>query len=194
MLNTHKIIGIAAAAIAVAMAFSFRSIPARAYDLQHARAQRDLTPALQKSLQDKLSDVAELYFEAQDANRADGKKYVDLQQRFEYLPNYGPNGQLVVSCKLGGAEYNPVKSGSSKGAATGVLKYLVFTYALEHGKWVEYQKPKWESQSLGVQAGHEMTKHIERGDEAKAAAEKRAAARRAAAAAAAAQKAADKAQ
>ncbi|MGH7815254.1 MAG: hypothetical protein ACREQI_14770 [Candidatus Binataceae bacterium] len=181
----------AVAAIAAAMALSIRAIPARAYDLQHARAQRDLTPALQKSLEGKLSDVAEPYFDEQDERKSGGKTYVDLQQRFEYLPTYGPHHELVVSCKLGGAEYNPKKPGGSKGAATGMLKYLVFTYALEHGKWVQYAKPKWESQSLGGGAAKEMTRAVLRGDRERAAAEKAAAARRAAAAAAGAQKAAN---
>ena len=84
-------------------------------DLRHARAQKDLTPALQQSLQDKLSDVAEPYFDEQDEKKAKGQVYLDLQQKFEYLPTYGPHNHLVVSCKLGGVEYDPTKTGNRQG-------------------------------------------------------------------------------
>ncbi|MGO9450009.1 MAG: hypothetical protein ACLQDV_03015 [Candidatus Binataceae bacterium] len=189
---TTKTITSAAANLAAALLIRAAAAPARAVDFHNPRAERDLTPALQKSLSDKVSDEAGTYFDEQDQKRAAGKPYVDLQQKFEYLPNYGPHNQLVVSVKLGGAEYDPSKPGSSKGASTGTLKYLVFTYALQKNTWVELNKPKWESQALGAKAAAQMTKHQEIGDQRKAANEKAAQARAAAAAAAAAaQKAAD---
>ena len=142
----------AAAVMAAALLLAAPIPAARAQHLPYSRMHRDLTPALQKALNDKVSDQAGPYLDKEDEKKQQGKTYTDLQQKFEYLPNYGPRGQLVVSVKLGGAEYNPAKSGSSKGAATGTLRYLVFTYALDKGKWVEVAKPKWESQKLGEQA------------------------------------------
>ncbi|HKF30479.1 MAG TPA: hypothetical protein VKB29_14650 [Candidatus Binataceae bacterium] len=184
---------VSAAAIVAAALFTLGPFAsAWAVDFRNPRAQRDLTPALQRSLTDKVSDVAGPYFDEQDRKKAAGKPYVDLQQKFEYLPNYGPHNQLVVSVKLGGVEYDPTKSGSSKGASTGTLRYLVFTYALANGNWVEMNKPKWEMQALGAKAGEQMTRNQARGDQRAAAIEKaRQTKAAAAAAAAAAQKAAN---
>lgn len=186
-----KIRFLSAVAFAAALFFSTGGALAQTMDLRHARAQKDLTPKVQQSLQDMLSDVAEPYFVAEGEKKAKGLKYTDLQQKFEYLPNYGPHNRLVVSCKLGGAEYDPNKPGTSKGHATGTLKYLVFSYALQKGKWVQAAKPKWESQDLGVAGAKKMNQNIARGEQRKAAVEK-SMKTRAAAAASAAQKAADR--
>ncbi|HEY9158900.1 hypothetical protein [Candidatus Binatus sp.] len=184
---------LSAAALAAALSFSPGASRAYAMDLRHARAQKDLSPALQQSLQDKLSDVAEPYFAEQDEKKAKGQLYLDLQQKFEYLPTYGPHNHLVVSCKLGGVEYDPTKKGTAKGLATGKLKYLVFTYELDAGQWVSIAKPKWESQDLGVAGARQMRQNLARGEQHKAAMEKAAQTRAAAsAAAAAAQKAANR--
>jgi hypothetical protein len=174
-------------------AFSPSTTPsAYAMDMQHARAQKDLTPALQQSLQDMLSEVSGPYFDAEEAKKAKNQKYLDLQQKFEYLPTYGPHGALVVSCKLGGVEYDPTKPGTAKGSPTGMLKYLVFTYALQNKKWVSVAKPKWEEQDLGPEGRKKMTEGLQRGEARKAAIEKTQKTHAAAAAAAAAaQKAAD---
>jgi hypothetical protein len=183
-------------AVALAAAFFFPPCFSRGQtmDLQHARAQKDLTPALQQSLQDKLSDVSGPYFDEQDEKKAKGQVYIDLLQKFEYLPTYGPHNHLVVSCKLGGVEYNPVKPGTTKGLATGNLKYLVFTYALENGQWVSVTKPKWETQNLGAAGAAQMRKNLARGEQRQATMEKSAETHAAAAAAAAAaQRAADRA-
>ncbi|HUA32344.1 MAG TPA: hypothetical protein VMA09_01970 [Candidatus Binataceae bacterium] len=182
-----------AAALAAALLFAFPAPRALAYDMRRPmREQKDLPPALIQSLQDHLSDEAGPYFDEQDKRKADKQTYVDLQMKFEYLPTYGPHHQVTVSAKMGGAEYDPNKPGSSKGAATGTLKYLVFTYALENGKWVEIAKPKWEKQALGAAAGAKMTGNIARGDKRQAAQQKAAQTHAAAAAAAAAaQQAAD---
>jgi hypothetical protein len=186
---------VSAVALAAALFFPLKTSLANAYDLQHARAQKDLTPALEQSLQDKLSDVSGPYFDDQDQKKAKGQVYIDLLQKFEYLPTYGPHNHLVVSCKLGGVEYDPSKKGSNpKGFATGKLKYLVFTYALDGGQWVSVAKPKWESQDLGAAGGAQMRQNLARGEQRKAAMEKTAQTHAAAAAAAAAaQKAADRA-
>ena len=185
---------LSAVALAAALFFQLNASRAHAYDLQHARAQKDLTPALQQSLQDKLSDVTGPYFDEQDEKKAKGQVYIDLLQKFEYLPTYGPHNHLVVSCKLGGVEYNPVKPGTNKGLATGNLKYLVFTYALENGQWVSVSKPKWETQNLGAAGTAQMRQNLAHGEQRKAAMEKTAQTHAAAAAAAAAaQKAADRA-
>ena len=184
---------VSAVAFAAALFFSLGITRALAMDLRHARAQKDLTPALQQSLQDKLSDVADPYFNEQDEKKSKGGKYLDLQMKFEYLPTYGPHNHLVVSCKLGGVEYNPVKPGTAKGLATGNLKYLVFTYALESGQWVSVSKPKWETQNLGAAGAAQMRQNLAHGEQRKAAMEKTAQTHAAAAAAAAAaQKAADR--
>jgi hypothetical protein len=184
---------VSAVVIAAALSFSLYARSAHAYDLQHARAQKDLTPALQQSLEDKLSDVTEQYFDEQDEKKSHGQIYIDLQQKFEYLPTYGPHHQLVVSCKLGGVEYDPSKKGgTAKGLATGKLKYLVFTYAREGNNWVSVAKPKWESQDLGIAGAKEMRENLARYEQRKAAMEKSAQTHAAAAAAAAAaQRAAD---
>jgi hypothetical protein len=185
---------LSAVALAAALFFPLNASRAHAYDLQHARAQKDLTPALQQSLQDKLSDVTGPYFDEQDEKKAKGQVYIDLLQKFEYLPTYGPHNHLVVSCKLGGVEYNPVKPGTNKGLATGNLKYLVFTYALENGQWVSVSKPKWETQNLGAAGTAQMRQNLAHGEQRKAAMEKTAQTHAAAAAAAAAaQRAADRA-
>ena len=180
-------------AVVLAAALFFPLEAARAYDLRHARAQKDLSPALQQSLEDKLSDVTGPYFDEQEQKKAKGQIYIDLLQKFEYLPTYGPHNHLVVSCKLGGVEYDPTKKGTAKGLATGKLKYLVFTYALENGQWVSVAKPKWESQDLGVAGAKQMRENLARGEKRKAAIEKTAQTHAAAAAAAAAaQRAADR--
>ncbi len=184
-------------AAAMAAALLFIALPAaRAVDFRHAREQRDLPPALRQSLTDKVSDDAGPFFSAEEEKKAKKEPYADLQEKFEYLPNWGPHNQLsTVSVKLGGAVYDPTKPGSSKGAATGTLQYLVFTYVLHNGKWVQISKPKWEVQNLGAAAGKQMTENIARGDKNKAAREKAAKVHAAAAAAAAAaQKAANKGQ
>ena len=183
----------AAALIAAALLLLPVSVRiAAAQRMPYHRVQQDLTPALQQSLTDKISDEAGPYLDEQDKRKNDKKVYVDLQQKFEYLPTYGPHHQLTCSVKLGGAEYDPTKPGSSKGAATGTLKYLVFSYTLVHGKWVEMAKPKWEEQKLGAAAGRKMTGNIARGDKYKQSQQKAARAHAAAAAAAAAaQKAAN---
>src|SRR5271155_1699875 len=110
---------LSAVALAAALFFPLNASRAQTMNLQHARAQKDLTPALQQSLQDKLSDVTGPYFDEQDEKKANGKVYIDLMQKFEYLPTYGPHNHLVVSCKLGGVEYDPSRKGTAKGLATG---------------------------------------------------------------------------
>ena len=184
---------LSAVALAAALFFPLSAVLAHAMDLRHARAQKDLTPALQESLQDKLSDVSGPYFDEQEQKKAKGQVYIDLLQKFEYLPTYGPHNHLVVSCKLGGVEYDPSKKGTAKGLATGKLKYLVFTYALEGKEWVSVSKPKWESQDLGTAGAAQMRQNLAHGEQRKAAMEKTAQTHAAAAAAAAAaQKAADR--
>jgi hypothetical protein len=184
---------LSAVALAAALFFPLNAPRAHAMDLQHARAQKDLSPALQQSLQDKLSDVSGPYFDEQDEKKAKGQIYIDFMQKFEYLPTYGPHNHLVVSCKLGGVEYDPSKKGTAKGLATGKLRYLVFTYELDGGQWVSVAKPKWEAQDLGVAGAKEMRQNLAHGEQRKAAMEKSAETHAAAAAAAeAAQKAADR--
>jgi len=191
-MKSLKILG--AVALAAALSFSVYAPRANAYDLQHARAQKDLTPALQQSLEDKLSDVTEPYFDEQDEKKSHNQIYIDLQQKFEYLPTYGPHHQLVVSCKLGGVEYDPSKKGgTAKGFATGKLEYLVFTYAREGNQWVQVAKPKWESQDLGIAGAKQMRENLAHAEQHKAAMQKSMQTHAAAAAAAAAaQRAADR--
>ncbi|HXR24927.1 MAG TPA: hypothetical protein VN742_06170 [Candidatus Binataceae bacterium] len=157
---------LAAAAIALALSWPPAAL---AVDLSHPRQQRDLTPALRDQLTETISDEASPFLNAEDEKKSRNEPYVDLQPQFEYLPNYGPGGHLVVSAKLGGAEYVPPKSRVGKGTSTGKLKYLVFTYSLVKGKWVELNKPRWETQDLGPKAAKKMTAAAERAEKYKAA-------------------------
>ncbi len=169
-----------AAALAAALFFLITAAAANAFQMRMTRQPPNISPKLQKELSDRVSDEMQDYFAQEERKKEDKQPYVDLQTKFEYLPNWGRNGQVIVSVKLGGVEYDPTESGSSMGGATGRLKYLVFTYQLEHGKWVEVAKPRWESQYLGRHAASELTEHTHRADEIKAAEE--AAAKRKAAA------------
>ncbi len=137
--------------------------------MRRVRQPKDIPPALKQSLDDKVSEDAGPYLDKEDEKRNSGKPYTDFVPKFEYLPNYGPNGQLsTVSVKLGGAEYDPTNKTTTKGAATGKLKYLVFSYTRHGSKWVELNAPKWETQDLGKMAGKEMTQHQVVGDHNKA--------------------------
>jgi hypothetical protein len=161
---------IAVAAALAATAILFAAHSASAFDARYHRQPKDIPPKLQASLSDTISDEAGPFMDKEDEKKNAGQTYVDLQPKFEYLPNYGPGGQLVVSVKLGGAEYTPIKDQSGKGKATGRLKYLVFTYALQKNKkWVEVTKPRWETQDLGAAAGKKMTASAERAEKRKAA-------------------------
>ncbi len=160
-------------ALILALAFMMLagSASAQRYVMRRTRQPKDLPAGLQQSLQDKVSEDAGPYLDKEDEKKNSGQPYTDLQQKFEYLPTYGPGGSLSCSVKLGGAEYDPKSKASSKGAATGKLKYLVFSYARTGNKWVAMGKPKWESQDLGKAAGKEMTSHISGADKRKAAME-----------------------
>jgi hypothetical protein len=141
--------------------------------MRRFRQPKDIPESLRKSLDDKVSEDAGPYLDQEDRNKMDGKPYTDFVPKFEYLPNYGPNGQLsTVSVKLGGAEYDPTSKATTKGAATGKLKYLVFSYTRQGSKWIPYGKPKWETQDLGKLAAKEMTGHQQIGDHNKAIVEK----------------------
>jgi hypothetical protein len=171
----------AAAALTLAILALAAAPPAAAFDASMHREPKDLTPSLQSKLTDQVSDEAGPYLDKESEKHSNGEQYVDLQPKFEYLPNYGPHGSMVVSVKLGGAEYQPVKGQSGKGKATGRLKYLVFTYSLQKGKWIEVAKPRWETQDLGPAAARKMTASAERAEKRKAAIEARQAALKAAA-------------
>ncbi|HXN86582.1 MAG TPA: hypothetical protein VN867_10950, partial [Candidatus Binataceae bacterium] len=124
---------ISAVAIAAAL-FSLGTIAtstasAQQYVMRRVRQPKDISPALKQSLDDKVSEDAYPYLDKEDEKKKDGTPYTDLQEKFEYLPNYGPDGGIsTVSVKLGGAEYDPKSKATTKGAATGKLKYLVFSY------------------------------------------------------------------
>lgn len=166
-------------AVALAAALVFLApvgvSPASAQDavMRRFRQPKDIPDSLRKTLDDKVSEDAGPYLDQEDRNKMDGKHYTDFVPKFEYLPNYGPNGELsTVSVKLGGAEYDPTSKATTKGAATGKLKYLVFSYTRQGSKWIPYGKPKWETQDLGKLAGQQMTGHQQIGDHNKAIVEK----------------------
>jgi hypothetical protein len=163
----------AVAAVLAAAAIFFAARPGFAFDARFHRQPKDLSPALASSLTDRVSEEAGPFLDKEDEKHKNGETYVDLQPKFEYLPNYGPGGRLVVSVKLGGAEYQAEKGQSGKGKASGRLKYLVFTYALKDKKWVEAAKPRWETQDLGPAAAKKMTAAAERAEKQKAALEAR---------------------
>jgi|SRR5271167_1440874 len=170
---------LATSAVALAAALFFLPIigggtaSAQDYVMRRVRQPKDLPAGLQKSLDDKVSEDAATYLDQEDAKKMAGKPYTDFVPKFEYLPNYGPNGQLsTVSVKLGGAEYDPTDKSTTKGKATGKLKYLVFSYTRQGSKWTPIAPPKWESQDLGKKAATEMTEHQKIGDHNKAITEK----------------------
>ena len=142
------------------------AIPLRAHAQSLSRSQM-------KSLNDKLSEEFAYYVGAEEEKHADGKIYVDLGQRFEYMPSRGPGGGIVVHAKCGGAEYVPNKGEMTKGIATGRIKYLQFIYALRNGGWTEVAKPQWQTQSLGRKAAERMTEAARRDEAAEAAARER---------------------
>jgi hypothetical protein len=179
--TTMKInLAISAAAMAAALLFlgsrggiATPTASAQDYVMRRVRQPKDIPPALQKSLDDRVSEDAGPYLDKEDQKKMGGKPYTDFVPKFEYLPNYGPNGQLsTVSVKLGGAEYDPTDKSTTKGKATGKLKYLVFSYTRESGKWIPIAQPKWETQDLGNKAATEMTEHQKVGDHNKAIVEK----------------------
>ena len=160
--QTFWVAGCLAAAIALGLAFP-----------RATRAQ-SLSQAQLKALNDKLSTEFGYYLGAEEEKHADGKPYVDLGQRFEYMPSRGRGGAMIIHAKVGGAEYVPNHGEMSKGVATGKLKYLLFTYALRHGEWTEIAKPHWQTQSLGRKAAERMTEAAARDEAAEAAARERA--------------------
>ena len=160
------------AALLFPLAISTSTASAQNYVMRRVRQPKDLPDSLRKSLDDKVSEDAASYLDQEDRNKMDGKPYTDFVPKFEYLPNYGPQGLSTVSVKLGGAEYDPKNKATTKGAATGKLKYLVFSYTRQGNKWVPISKPKWESQDLGKLAGKQMTEHQKIGDHNKAITEK----------------------
>ena len=156
----------AAGALAVAIALSLAGARgAAAQALSHAQLQ---------ALNDKLSTEFGYYLGAEEERHADGKSYVDLGQRFEYMPSRSRGGAVIVHAKCGGAEYVPNKGEMTKGIATGKIKYLLFTYALRNGEWTEIGKPQWQTQALGTKAARRMTEAAERDEAAEAAARERA--------------------
>jgi hypothetical protein len=140
--------------------------------LAHRAAAQALSHAQLQSLNDKLSTEFGYYLGAEEEKHADGKPYIDLSQRFEYLPSSGRGG-TIVRAKCAGAEYVPNKGEMTKGIATGRIKYLQFTYALRNGQWVEIAKPYWQTQSLGAKAAQRMTEAAERDEAAEEAARER---------------------
>jgi hypothetical protein len=162
-----------AAALLFLPAIGTSTASAQKYVMRRFRQPKDIPDSLRKTLDDKVSEDAGPFLDQEDRNKMDGKPYTDFVPKFEYLPNYGPNGQLsTVSVKLGGAEYDPANKTTTKGAATGKLKYLVFSYTRQGSSWTPIGKPKWESQDLGKMAGKEMTEHQKIGDHNKAIVEK----------------------
>jgi hypothetical protein len=166
MSGTHRSRTPAGGLLCVAACVLTIAIPWRAHAQSLSRAQM-------KSLNDKLSDEFAYYVGAEEEKHADGKMYVDLGQRFEYMPSRGPRGGIVVHAKCGGAEYVPNKGEMTKGIATGRIKYLQFTYALRDGGWTEIGKPQWQTQSLGRKAAERMTEAARRDEAAEAAARER---------------------
>ena len=136
-------------------------------------AAQALSHAQLQALNDKLSTEFGYYLGAEEERHADGKSYIDLSQRFEYMPSRGRGGGIVVHAKCAGAEYVPNKGEMTKGIATGKIKYLLFTYELRHGEWTEIGKPQWQTQSLGRAAAQRMTEAAARDEAAEAAARER---------------------
>jgi len=172
-----RILATSAVALAAALFFlatiGSATASAQNYTMRRVRQPKDIPDALRKSLDDKVSEDAAPYLDKEDEKKMGGKPYTDFVPKFEYLPNYGPNGQIsTVSVKLGGAEYDPTDKSTTKGKATGKLKYLVFSYTRQGSKWTPIAQPKWETQDLGKLAATQMTEHQKIGDRNKAITEK----------------------
>jgi hypothetical protein len=143
------------------------------FALPRGAAGQPLSHAQLQALNDKLSTEFGYYLGAEEERHADGKSYIDLSQRFEYMPSRGRGGGVVIHAKCAGAEYVPNKGEMTKGIATGKIKYLLFTYELRHGEWTEIGKPQWQTQSLGRAAAERMTEAAARDEAAEAAARER---------------------
>jgi len=165
MIDSRRGLMLAAGCLAAAIALSL--VRPRAAGAQA------LSQAQLHALNDKLSTEFGYYLGAEEEKHADGKSYIDLGQRFEYMPSRGRGGGIIVHAKCGGAEYVPNKGEMTKGIATGRIKYLLFTYALQHGEWTEIGKPQWQTQSLGRKAAERMTEAAARDEAAEAAARER---------------------
>jgi len=83
--------------------------------LPHAASAQALSKAQIQALNDKLSTEFGYYLGAEEERHADGKSYIDLSQRFEYLPSRGRGGGIIVHAKCAGAEYVPNKGEMTKG-------------------------------------------------------------------------------
>jgi hypothetical protein len=166
--------GVPAAGCLAAMIGTMIGLTALGLARPRDAAAQALSHAQLQALNDKLSTEFGYYLGAEEEKHADGKPYIDLGQRFEYMPSRGPGGGIVVHAKCAGAEYVPDKGEMSKGIATGKIKYLLFTYALRHGEWTEIGKPQWQTQSLGRKAAQRMTEAAARDEAAEAAARERA--------------------
>ena len=84
----------------------------------------------------------------------DGKPYTDFVPKFEYLPNYGPNGQLsTVSVKLGGAEYDPTSKVNHQGRGDREAQISGLQLYASGEQVGADLAAKWESQDLGKKAG-----------------------------------------
>jgi hypothetical protein len=165
MMGSRRGLLLAAGFVIIAVALSLA--------LPHAASAQALSKAQLQALNDKLSTEFGYYLGAEEERHADGKSYIDLSQRFEYLPSRDRGGGIIVHAKCAGAEYVPNKGEMTKGVATGKIKYLLFTYALRNGEWTEIGKPQWQTQSLGAKAAQRMTEAAERDEAAEAAARER---------------------
>src|SRR2546421_9724616 len=88
------------AALLFPLAISTSTASAQNYVMRRVRQPKDLPDSLRKSLDDKVSEDAASYLDQEDRNKMDGKPYTDFVPKFEYLPNYGPQGLSTVSVKL----------------------------------------------------------------------------------------------
>jgi hypothetical protein len=165
MIDLRRGLMLAAGCLAAAIALSLAR--------PRAAGAQTLSQAQLHALNDKLSTEFGYYLGAEEEKHADGKSYIDLGQRFEYMPSNGRGGGIIVHAKCGGAEYVPNKGEMTKGIATGRIKYLLFAYALQHGEWTEIGKPQWQTQSLGRKAAERMTEAAARDEAAEAAARER---------------------
>jgi hypothetical protein len=111
---------------------------------------RDVAARLRATVAQELGPFAR----DEQAKKRRGEPYVDLDSRFEYAPTFGPSGEVAVSVQVGGKVLTPMPTGaeSSRSADSEQSRYLVFTYALIGGRWVELAKPRWEVRERGWRA------------------------------------------
>jgi hypothetical protein len=156
------IIGLAALAARTAMLLLR---PAGKIAVPHTRpaySRPDLARELSAQLNDAVARELEPFARDQAMKKLRGEPYVDLNSKFEYAPAYGFGGRVAISVMVGGPMRTTLSglSGVARTATSQQVRYLVFTYALVEGRWVELSKPRWETRERSLQPTHAAARQV----------------------------------